>query len=50
MPSPPPTITRDANISIITGLLKFYPLILIIQKEKIEGVITKADLIMKAYK
>jgi predicted transcriptional regulator len=50
MSSPPPTVTKDANMSILTELLKHYPLVLIREKERLEGVITKADIIMKAYK
>jgi predicted transcriptional regulator len=50
MSSPPPTVTRDANMSILTELLKHYPLVLIREKERLEGVITKADIITKAYK
>ena len=45
MDEAPPIIDKNAGIEIIKHLLKFYPLILIREKEKILGLITKADLI-----
>jgi predicted transcriptional regulator len=41
----PPTIAKDASIDIISNLLKFYPIVLVAEKGKLEGVITKADIL-----
>ena len=46
----PPTITKNASMAVISGLLKFYPLVVVIEKGKILGIITKADILRKAYK
>jgi predicted transcriptional regulator len=39
----PPTISKNTEITIISNLLKFYPIILVAEKGKLIGVITKAD-------
>lgn len=41
----PPLIAENTNISAITSLLKYYPLILISKKGKLKGLITKSDLL-----
>lgn len=45
METAPPIIDQDAEISVVKQLLKFYPLLMIEEKGKLIGVITKADLI-----
>jgi len=45
MNTAPPTIDQNAGIHVIKQLLRFYPLLLIEEKGKLIGVITKADLI-----
>ena len=50
MKDSPPTIAKDALISIVSSLLKFYPMILVVEKGKLEGIITKSDIIRKVYK
>jgi predicted transcriptional regulator len=45
MESSPPIISQNAEIYIVKQLLKFYPLLLIEEKGKLFGIITKADLI-----
>ncbi len=40
----PPTITKNADISLVTQILKHYPLVVVFEKEKAKGVISKADL------
>ena len=45
MDIPPPIIDKDANISVVKQLLKFYYLLLIEERGKLIGIITKADLI-----
>lgn len=45
----PPTISKSANIQIISNLLRYYPMVLVAEKGKLLGVITKADLLEKMY-
>lgn len=45
----PPIIDTNASLSIVSHLLKFYPLVLVAEKGKLLGLITKADLLEKAY-
>jgi predicted transcriptional regulator len=47
MQESPPTIDKEAGMTVMSGLLKFYPMILVIEKGKIIGIITKSDLINK---
>ncbi|MBR9675727.1 CBS domain-containing protein [Candidatus Woesearchaeota archaeon] len=46
----PPIINQDTNLDVITSLLKHYPLVIVSEKGKIRGVITKADILTAAYK
>tara|TARA_Y100000310_G_scaffold82715_1_gene79331 strand:- start:38145 stop:38684 length:540 start_codon:yes stop_codon:yes gene_type:complete len=41
----PPIITKNAKLSMIIILLKFYSILLIQEKGKLKGVVTKADII-----
>ncbi len=50
MAEAPPIISKDASIDIISNLLRFYPLILVASGGKYEGIITKADMLLKIYK
>ncbi len=50
MEEAPPIISKNATIDIISNLLKFYPLILVASGGKYEGIITKADILLKIYK
>lgn len=45
----PPTIDTNASVHVVSHLLKFYPLILVAEKGKLLGLITKADLLQTAY-
>lgn len=45
MDESPPIIGKDASIQVIKQLLQFYPLVIIKEKGKLTGLITKADLI-----
>lgn len=40
----PPTISGEANLSLITQVLKEYPLLIVSEKGRAKGIITKADL------
>ena len=50
MESEPPTVPKDAPLDTISSLLKFYSLVLVADKGKTLGIITKSDVIEKAYK
>jgi len=43
----PPSIDKKAPMSIVSSLLKFYPIIFVMEKSKLQGVITKSDVIGK---
>ncbi len=45
----PPTIDTNASVKVVSHLLKFYPLILVAEKGKLLGLITKADMLESAY-
>jgi len=47
MKETPPTIDTKANMSMISNLLKFYPMVLVVEKGEILGIITKSDMIKK---
>jgi predicted transcriptional regulator len=46
----PPTVTKDASMTMISEILKSYPLVIVVEKGKILGIITKSDILRKAYK
>ncbi|MEE9525625.1 MAG: CBS domain-containing protein [Candidatus Woesearchaeota archaeon] len=50
MEDSPPTITKDASLTIITDLLKHYPILVVVEKGKSIGVITKSDVLIRVYK
>jgi predicted transcriptional regulator len=50
MQESPPIITPNTGISVVQSLLKIYPIIFVSDKGKLEGVITKSDLLRKIYK
>ena len=50
MEDSPPTITKDASMTVVSDLLKAYPIIVVVEKGKIIGVVTKADILKKVYK
>ena len=45
MIEPPPILSETAKISVVAYLLKSYPMILIKKEGKLEGLVTKADLL-----
>ncbi len=49
MGSPPPVVSHDTSVSIVSHLLKFFPMVLVSKKGKMLGVSTKADLLSKMY-
>jgi predicted transcriptional regulator len=50
MDDAPPIVTKKASIDTVTQLLKEYPIVLVSEKGKLLGHITKADVLMKAYR
>lgn len=46
----PPIIAKDSTISLIGSLLKYSPMIIVKDKGKTVGIITKADLLGRVYK
>ena len=45
MESIPPIVDKSAEINVIKQLLKYYPIVFIKEREKLTGLITRADLI-----
>lgn len=45
MADPFPQVGEDAPVSIIAGLLRIYPAVMVYNKDKITGIVTKADLL-----
>ena len=50
MKDAPPTITKTASLNLVTQLLREYPIVLVGEKGKLKGQITKADILSKAFK
>ena len=50
MQNSPPVIPGEASRTIVAGLLKQFPLVLVKEKNKIKGIITKSDLLGALYK
>jgi len=46
----PPIISGKASASVVSNLLRVYPLLLISERGKLVGLLTKSDLIRKMYK
>ncbi len=49
MEEAPPIVSINASLSVVSSLLKHYPLVLVKQKGVLVGVITKSDLLRKAF-
>lgn len=45
----PPTVSKDASAGVVSDLLRHYPLVIVGEKGKLKGVITKSDLLRKVY-
>ena len=50
MDDAPPIVSKKASIKIVSNLLTFYPMVLVADDGKLEGVITKSDVLSKLYK
>lgn len=49
MEDAPPIISEDADIGLVTSLLKHSPLVIVSKHGKMKGLITKADILEKFY-
>ena len=49
MADPPPSISENTPIKVISNLLKSFQMVIVNKKGKLFGVITKSDLIQKMY-
>ena len=49
MDEEPPIVTITTTVSVVSSLLKHYPIILVKKKGTLVGVITKSDLLRKAF-
>lgn len=45
MIDPPPVVTGSTTASVVSGLLKFYPMVVVTEKGKVSGVITRSDIL-----
>ncbi|HLC65514.1 MAG TPA: CBS domain-containing protein [Candidatus Nanoarchaeia archaeon] len=51
MREPPPTISGNASTKIVVELLKFYPIVIVVNENgRMIGIISKADVLANAYK
>ncbi len=46
----PPIVSKNISTSIVSGLLKYYPIVLVAEEGKPKGVITKSDMLRTIYK
>ena len=49
MADTPPTVSPDAQMEVISNLLKYFSIILVSERGKLKGVITKADVLTKGF-
>lgn len=47
MESAPPIISKETGIDIVTNLLKFFPVVLVLDNGRLEGLIAKSDILSK---
>ena len=45
-----PVVSKNTSISVVSNLLRFYPMVLVSESGELKGVITKSDLLGKLYK
>ena len=50
MKEAPPVVDKKSSSTLVSELLKFYPLVLVADKAKKIGLITKSDILQKVYK
>jgi predicted transcriptional regulator len=47
MISPPPIVNEDTKMSVLTSLIRYYPILIVAKKGELVGVVTKSDLLNK---
>jgi len=50
MQDSPPVVSKNASVSVISQMLKFFPMVLVSDDGELKGVITKADLLDKVFR
>jgi predicted transcriptional regulator len=45
----PPTVNEASSLEVVVTLLKFYPLVIVMENGKLKGVITKYDILSEFY-
>ena len=50
MADAPPAVPKNASLDMVSSLLRHCPMVVVTEQGKVAGVITKSDLIGKAYK
>lgn len=45
----PPTVGPDTDLDIVSNLLKYFPLVLVMKKGKVRGLVTKSDILGKTF-
>lgn len=43
----PPVVSLGTEMSVLVSLLKFYPIVLVVDKGKLNGIVTKSDILQK---
>lgn len=49
MEDAPPVLSKDSSAGVVSDLLKHYPMVLVGERGKLMGIITKSDLLRKVY-
>lgn len=49
MQDSPPIVSKNTSIDVVSNLLKFYPMIVVSDQGKLDGIITKSDVLSKVY-
>ena len=47
MEDAPPIVAKKSSVEVVLSLLKHYPILIVAEKGKLLGVVTKSDLISK---
>ena len=46
----PPIVSKNAEVGVVSHLLKYYPMVLVSDEGRLIGLVTKADVLRKAYR
>ncbi|MBS3097864.1 CBS domain-containing protein [Candidatus Woesearchaeota archaeon] len=50
MQDPPPIVNKNTTVTVISSLLRFYPMVLVSEEGRLKGLVTRSDLLGKVYK